>query len=1324
MAGTKKINSDLDLQGKAIISTVPNSTGTVVTWNPTSKELGTRSNANIISDLGLITATNIAAAYYTKTQLKTSGDAQVHWGNLTNVPTTFTPSVHNHDDRYYLKSESVPYTGADKTVDLNTQELQLSGTLNKQSSLFEISHLGNNTFTSGYFKRLTDVASLTLSSSTAPADIIITLPIRTSTRWMMEVDIFSNITLAEKLIISAYHTPNGSAQVSCLTDTEVISEVKFCRDTNNNTVLILKRATGTSSLTYGKVNINNFYHGTTYHADLANKSNYKVEFIDESTLTGITVNSTIKVDKVNFGTKNVDFTSGAISKTQNGIRHFRDVYQAYSVASNIDKILSIKFPPQSTGAAMFRVEIDFYQYAANSGNYVGKLIVSFYVNNSTTVNATSGLSAQWLGNLPLPTNLIKVGIDSLGRFSINLGDPTTDWLGFFGFRVSSLDVRHTQFNHDYSKGWTHEFVSDETGYTGLVTVPLTISANQDWVTAQNYFKGSQGDIVKPTDASLVGTFGNYKLDVTNHTSSAINFPEVSAAGVAYTLNGHETQKYRTLTLWMKVGGGKLAFRGYNSAGVPSIWRTLLDDSSEVATNSHTHSNKAFLDVINQNLGTTHSPTFNGITVGYAIASNRGFNSSLPFAFLNGGSAQIIYTGGILASNAYADNTKIPTNGIYSKGNILTSGGFAKEGGTASQFLKADGSVDSKLYFHNEYFKGKQVGSVTNLNDSLPDGGFLSSYNTAAWGGTDRPTGADYGGYIKFSGHNTDINNLDFYYNNGNATLDGRLWFRTKNESGLTSWKEIWHSNNFNPANYASSTHTHTIAQVTGLQTALDGKVDDSQVLTNVPAGAVFTDTVYSHPTNSGNKHIPSGGSANQILRWSADGTAVWSNENNTTYSAYSGSIAGLVPQRAAGGTTTKYLREDGTWTVPPDNNTTYSQATTSTLGLVKPFHANLTTPTIQAATATASRYYGVQLNSSGQMVVNVPWVDTVYTNGTGLTLSGTTFSIDPTVLLDIASGKEAHSWGNHASVGYLTSESDPTVPSHVKSITSTNINNWNTAYGWGNHASAGYALSSQLSNYLPLSGGQLTGELSIKHSPSLIQPTHEFKTNQAGGRNDFYLRSDDFSKIIRFTTANSYYLFDIAGGMSASNQTGFDFIQIPAWNAQFRVGYYATQLPSYMSAVAGNSWTGGNMDAGGDVNAGGQITSESGFVHNQHNSPDAVLISDGSVADLGVDVVNTGGSLRIQDYFEDISGGVIYYGSQHPHKLVHLHSSDSTIKLAELEVGQRIVIMNLGGNDGWIEIDDNKAYYLQQGYKVTLYVASINSEYFFYDESRLTPYTP
>jgi hypothetical protein len=44
---------------------------------------------------------------------------------------------------------------------------------------------------------------------------------------------------------------------------------------------------------------------------------------------------------------------------------------------------------------------------------------------------------------------------------------------------------------------------------------------------------------------------------------------------------------------------------------------------------------------------------------------------------------------------------------------------------------------------------------------------------------------------------------------------------------------------------------------------------------------------------------------------------------------------------------------------------------------------------------------------------------------------------------------------------YLQSftETDPTVPAHVKAITTTNINNWDTAYGWGDHANEGYLTS-------------------------------------------------------------------------------------------------------------------------------------------------------------------------------------------------------------------------------------------------------------------------
>lgn len=39
------------------------------------------------------------------------------------------------------------------------------------------------------------------------------------------------------------------------------------------------------------------------------------------------------------------------------------------------------------------------------------------------------------------------------------------------------------------------------------------------------------------------------------------------------------------------------------------------------------------------------------------------------------------------------------------------------------------------------------------------------------------------------------------------------------------------------------------------------------------------------------------------------------------------------------------------------------------------------------------------------------------------------------------------------------SETDPTVPAHVKAITSTQITNWDASFGWGNHSTQGYLKS-------------------------------------------------------------------------------------------------------------------------------------------------------------------------------------------------------------------------------------------------------------------------
>ena len=85
-----------------------------------------------------------------------------------------------------------------------------------------------------------------------------------------------------------------------------------------------------------------------------------------------------------------------------------------------------------------------------------------------------------------------------------------------------------------------------------------------------------------------------------------------------------------------------------------------------------------------------------------------------------------------------------------------------------------------------------------------------------------------------------------------------------------------------PATFTPSVHTHSIANVTGLQDVLNGKAANT-AMTGASSGGAGT--------------------------------------------------MGLVPAPSAGAAN-RYLRSDGTWAVPPDNNTTYVPATDSANGLL------------------------------------------------------------------------------------------------------------------------------------------------------------------------------------------------------------------------------------------------------------------------------------------------------------------------------------------------------------------------------------------------------
>ena len=131
---------------------------------------------------------------------------------------------------------------------------------------------------------------------------------------------------------------------------------------------------------------------------------------------------------------------------------------------------------------------------------------------------------------------------------------------------------------------------------------------------------------------------------------------------------------------------------------------------------------------------------------------------------------------------------------------------------------------------------------------------------------------------------------------------------------------------------------------------------------------------------------------------------------------------------------------------------------------------------ISVTTATAGSAALTYNNVSGVFTYTPPDVSNFLTS---FTETDPVYSASPAAGIlssNISNWDTAYGWGDHASAGYLTSETSHAdvvvdgdftsaglmsrgASSGTYSIVTDNSNNWNTAYGWGNHASAGYLTS-------------------------------------------------------------------------------------------------------------------------------------------------------------------------------------------------------------------------------------------------------------------------
>lgn len=296
------------------------------------------------------------------------------------------------------------------------------------------------------------------------------------------------------------------------------------------------------------------------------------------------------------------------------IRVYRDLASYHNKVNSLKGAIVIHLPKaKNKSTTMMLLTLRGYNYVSGTGAW--ELKVGGY-------NYTSGWM-QYSANLdgPAPFSTVQMGMASDHQVII-LGTTTTTW-SYPIIHLSELIAGYSNIS-GWDSGFTITVETELSAYTGLVT-PTLYGINR----------------VKAAEKLLTArTIGGVSFD----GSANINLPGVNTQGNQNTTGNAATatklQTARTIN-------------GVSFDGTANI--TVADSTKLPLT------------------GGSLTGALNGTTAVFSgsVQVGNGIHSTNAVSFLNAGAAQSISTGGVLVSNSYADATKVPTNGIYSKGKIHT-----------------------------------------------------------------------------------------------------------------------------------------------------------------------------------------------------------------------------------------------------------------------------------------------------------------------------------------------------------------------------------------------------------------------------------------------------------------------------------------------------------------------------------------------------------------------------------------------------------------------------------------------------------------------------
>ena len=545
-------------------------------------------------------------------------------------------------------------------------------------------------------------------------------------------------------------------------------------------------------------------------------------------------------------------------------------------------------------------------------------------------------------------------------------------------------------------------LTPNTAANGDVTVTADLSATGFAGTGNTQFL--RGDNVWATPAGG-GTMSSWDLSATTGTTAAIeDTDEVIFTGVGIATAVTTAGQVSTITLTNSgvtsiVAGTNITISG--ATGAVTINGTANTTSLGIANDAGANQFTVGADDLEFAAAGGASVAFDNTNkrVTYTAPSNTNETYTLPVAAGGANSAVLNLTAGGSGSGI---KSAVTINGTGSQIAISETAG---NNGQVTVALPTDVTIGG-LFTSGSISTGAIAGSVATL------------------------TGASLSGVIDMNSNQ--INELADGTLSGDAVNYGQLLSATSGNSEFQG-------------GYNADTNTPDLdsSPATSIQQGYFWAVTDSGTFfaeTVQPGDLIFANqdnpgatfgnwTVVQSGQEIAGEGASDGATTKGIAGFDSATFSVTAN-GFVTSDIYGGaSTLGVVP---SGGGATTFLRGDGTWVVPTNSNTQRGAGVGLTLnGNIIDANVNATVQTVakQGVSATAARTYELQVDSSDQLVVNVPWTDNNDDTGiTGVTLATAASTGSP--LSESITGREltltSHTYAGTTLVGYVPTGGDAT----------------------------------------------------------------------------------------------------------------------------------------------------------------------------------------------------------------------------------------------------------------------------------------------------------